>query len=431
MTASRSTVLSYNPVSMRRLSVVIQLLVLLSVNFIAQDKSTRASLPETRGSYSVARTNVLWTDTARHENPASSSGAPRHIPAYIYYPGTGGPKTAEYLPNLTKLAGRANTAPLAAQFGEAWRLVEANAVGTHSFEDTPLPRGQQKFPVLLFSPGMGLPVAAYSAQLENLASDGYIVVALEHPYDTALVALPDGTVVAATPEQDAGPPNLAGIKKELAKEDVWVADTNFVLHHIGKLAAQRSQFKNRLDLQRIGIFGHSMGGKVAVRLCQTETELRGCLNEDGGLFNADAQTLEVVPEVEPSKGTHAPLFNIDVKFVIPPIPDEKVRAQIGMWQKTKAEALATFLADNRSATYSVAVDVPGFSHFSFTDIPYLSAVASGGDIKSATSNLALANTFAAAFFDAVVKNKLEGLKALMAQPPAGVSFSETSGAVKK
>ena len=40
-------------------------------------------------------------------------------------------------------------------------------------------------------------------------------------------------------------------------------------------------FAGRLDLQRVGAFGHSAGGQAAATACQVERRLRACLNQDG------------------------------------------------------------------------------------------------------------------------------------------------------
>ena len=383
-------------------------------------------MPKLTGNYAVGRTFVLWTDSSRQENPALGAGPPRHIPAYIYYPALRGTKIANYYPRLSAVKTPSNIAALASQFGDAWKLVQADTIETHSFEDAPLSKGKETFPILFFSPGMGLPVSSYSAQLENLASHGYVVVALEHPYDTALVVLPDGTTIIATPEPDSGPPTMEGLKKDLAREDVRMADTEFALLHLTEIESQKKQLKGRLDTQRIGILGHSMGGKVAVRICQSETRFRGCLNQDGGLFNADPRTLTIVPAVEPAQSTKAPLFNIDVKFAIPPIPDETIRKQIAQWQQKKTEALAAFLSQNRSQTYIASIATEGFSHLSFTDIPLLSAIATGKDTRNAATNLEMVNEFNLVFFDAVLKQEQQALKSLLVQHPKDITMRATS-----
>ncbi|ORX89071.1 hypothetical protein K493DRAFT_306063 [Basidiobolus meristosporus CBS 931.73] len=61
-------------------------------------------------------------------------------------------------------------------------------------------------PVVIFSPGMGASRCLYTATLLDIASRGYFVVAVDHPYDADVVQFPDGRLVKGifrgpTPEQ--------------------------------------------------------------------------------------------------------------------------------------------------------------------------------------------------------------------------------------
>src|SRR5262249_33857184 len=40
-------------------------------------------------------------------------------------------------------------------------------------------------------------------------------------------------------------------------------------------------FGNRLDLSRVAVVGHSLGGMAALRACQMDVEIRACANIDG------------------------------------------------------------------------------------------------------------------------------------------------------
>lgn len=55
-------------------------------------------------------------------------------------------------------------------------------------------RGKKRYPVVLFSPGIGDSRLLYSAMARSLASNGYIVVTVDHTYEAYFVEFPDGTV---------------------------------------------------------------------------------------------------------------------------------------------------------------------------------------------------------------------------------------------
>lgn len=55
--------------------------------------------------------------------------------------------------------------------------------------------GQSSIPLVLFSPGFGQSRLLYGIMARSLASHGYAVVTVDHPYDASVVEFPDGTVV--------------------------------------------------------------------------------------------------------------------------------------------------------------------------------------------------------------------------------------------
>src|SRR5262249_45098060 len=60
-------------------------------------------------------------------------------------------------------------------------------------------------------------------------------------------------------------------------------NASFVLDQLQKLDAGKlaGPFKGRLDLARVGIFGHSLGGQVAGRAGELDKRFKACLNLDG------------------------------------------------------------------------------------------------------------------------------------------------------
>ena len=64
----------------------------------------------------------------------------------------------------------------------------------------------------------------------------------------------------------------------------WADDIRFVLNELtreNRIGSSRLPFAGRLDLARVGAFGHSAGGQAAAHACQIDRRLRACLNQDG------------------------------------------------------------------------------------------------------------------------------------------------------
>lgn len=67
---------------------------------------------------------------------------------------------------------------------------------------------EPRYPVVLFSPGFGVTRLMYSAGARALASKGYAVVTIDHPYDAPIVEFPDGDVILSANINLEDPANL-------------------------------------------------------------------------------------------------------------------------------------------------------------------------------------------------------------------------------
>ncbi len=166
-------------------------------------------------------------------------------------------------------------------FGAAYEAVRAGLIRTHARERAPFARSAKQCPVLIFSHGGGLIKEIYTAQLEDLASHGYIVAALAHPYDSMLTVFPGGRSI---PFDGNRWPRVASEEADPDRLQ-WLADDfRFVLTELERMNRANEvglPFAGHADLTRVGAFGHSQGGQAAARACQTDRRLQACLNQDG------------------------------------------------------------------------------------------------------------------------------------------------------
>ena len=125
-------------------------------------------------------------------------------------------------------------------------------------------------------------VAGYTTLAEDLASRGYIVVGVDAPYRSSVVVFPDGRTLARAPQNDADA--LTGPAQEqlaLRLVRAWSADQTFVLDRLERLNAADPRFLHRLDLQRVGIVGHSLGGATALQFCHDDSRCKAVIDLDG------------------------------------------------------------------------------------------------------------------------------------------------------
>ncbi|MFJ6837349.1 alpha/beta hydrolase family protein [Streptomyces sp. NPDC091209] len=159
---------------------------------------------------------------------------------------------------------------------------------THAHRAAPVDRGRRGRPVVLYSPGLLSDRSLGTVLIEELASHGYLVVAIDHTYDADQVEFPGGRVetFAITGDIDD-----ALIAKALA---IRTADTRFVLDQVTALNAGHNTDAERrplpptltgaFDLPRVGMLGHSLGGATAAAAIRADRRLRAGVNLDGSLL---------------------------------------------------------------------------------------------------------------------------------------------------
>jgi predicted dienelactone hydrolase len=133
----------------------------------------------------------------------------------------------------------------------------------------------------------------YSSLAEDLASHGYVVVGFDAPYRTSVVAFPDGRVITRAPQNNAD--LFSGSQQEqLAAKLVqaWSADLSFALDQLEQLDASdpSGRFLGRLDMQRVGVFGHSLGGAMALQFCHDDSRCKAGIDVDGAPLGSVLQT---------------------------------------------------------------------------------------------------------------------------------------------
>jgi|CZKJ01.1.fsa_nt_gi predicted dienelactone hydrolase len=245
---------------------------------------TRATvLPTPTGSFPVGRAVYAWSDAAQADPLAPQSGTKREIVAWIWYPAAPAQpaqRVEDYLPGPWREALQRQSGVLLTQF----LTRDLSRVRTHSFRDADLSPHQRSYPVVLMRAGLAALTTDYTSLAEDLASHGYVVVGFDAPYRSFVVVFPDGRVIARAPENNAD--LVSGSEQEhLANKLVqaWSADMGFALDQLERLNGSdpSGRFLGRLDLQRVGVFGHSLGGAEALQFCHSDPRCKAGIDVDG------------------------------------------------------------------------------------------------------------------------------------------------------
>ncbi len=231
-------------------------LLLATESALAQSVGVRTVvLPVPSGPFAVGYRRDEVADPARMLTRGSSRGMRRRLVLHFWYPSgdARGARTMPYM-NDTLASTWAASHGLPGNF--------QHGIRTHVVPDAPLADSGGAWPVLLFSHGRSWPVQTYQIMLTDLASRGWLVVAISHPGEEALTSYADGSAVLF--DQEAWS-DAAGEARVLGREiDEVVTDAEFALTHLGRWnGSKASPWYGRIDLRRVGYFGHSLGGSAA------------------------------------------------------------------------------------------------------------------------------------------------------------------------
>ena len=108
---------------------------------------------------------------------------------------------------------------------------------------------------------------------------------------------PDGHELKFTPYWPAeADRRTQGVAIGKFAEEVLVADVRFVLDRLQEMNSRDHFWHGHLDLSKVGIVGHSMGGTTAALATKEEPRILGGVNLDGSTYpgmNADVRPVRV------------------------------------------------------------------------------------------------------------------------------------------
>lgn len=252
------------------------------------------SIEPPTGKYNIGTQVYFWTDKSRGEVYTTDPSDYRELMVQIWYPAKGG-ENYQKAPHVTfpekAISSIARTAGLPSSFGKHGTQLTSNSVFGL------LPIQNKKFPLILFSHGDGGLLTQNTSQVEELVSNGYIVIACNHTYNASITFDKKGNSIPY--KQNVSWNEQAQYHKKYYTNlliNYRYQDLAFLL----KVLKQNkfddgsvNPFQNNINFEKVGAMGHSMGGGTTYIAMLKNHQIKAGVALDGwffGLLEEDAKT---------------------------------------------------------------------------------------------------------------------------------------------
>ena len=319
------------------------------------------------GKYAIGTVSYWVTDPDREEIFITDKHQARQIPIQVWYPAenTTHPDYAPYIPKVTKVSEaisellhipKALLYPL--QFKRSNALVKA-----------PVNKGKAQYPVLLYLTGLYGHRCISTFQIQELVSQGYIVVGIDCPMAVALATFPDGSTLKSLPRTIIDPM----LNESLTEENpllsykgktfeggliaYFAKDVSRVIDFLTTVNTNDPNhlLYNKLNLDRLGAFGVSLGGIIVSEASWKDPRIKVNLIMESRIPLKIAQTGLRVPTMVITRPAEA-------------MRTERERS--GGWTESDIqEHLNTMGNLCKNTTESEFVQIPNIFHVDFTDAP--------------------------------------------------------------
>lgn len=323
--------------------IVLIIIAVLGHSVIIPKLIPLSDLPTPSGVYSVGTKIFEWTDESRDEWFTEDKDDKRRIVVQAWYPSEDtNSAPVPYLVSADKwLPALSDILEIPQFLFDHLRDIE-----THSVLNAPVNKKVENTPLVLFSHGIWGMRFQNTAQFEALASRGYIVVSVDHAYDASLTLFKDGTIADFR----------SGYEGELSEEEFWalrnpqlqtrVSDIRFMIDTIGVKQLKGGELWSVVDMERIGVFGHSYGGATSLIASVQDERIDAAIALDGWMIPIPLDVID--------RGSDKPFYYIGRESWADPLNYQ----QLNKFLKRSSNQSTLFLT--------------GTKHFDFSDTPLFS-----------------------------------------------------------
>jgi len=306
---------------------------------------------------------------------------------HVWYPMRAGfeLQAAPYVPNVKLLESKID--------GSYFKILEA--ASSHAFlEKDPTLDPSEQHPVVIFSHGNQMSGLFYAAIQEDLASHGYVVMSIDHPGEALFTIFPDGKVATySEPPAEGQATSLeaveAGFRRRIEKRVEAIASA---------ISEASKFFSSNLDLSRVAVVGHSIGGIAASAMCEIDERVSACANLDGRDSGAPFYLwAKTKGPLKPFLYFAKPLRADDGNSATSPATLDKLNKDLAAVVSRDKQRMRSLQGD------SYRVILTGATHDTFSDAPLL--LPSSEEEKAAhVRRTQIVREYLRAFMDKYLKN---------------------------
>lgn len=342
-------------------------------------------IPTPSGEFGVGTLSYEMVDESRQEIYSGKDEARRYM-IQIWYPADVKPtdKRAPWMENAEIFAPAIATyIDLPSFFLDHLTLTDIPA-----YSNADVAASETLFPIIFFSHGWNGFNSQNAGQALELASRGYVVIGMQHTYGAVTTVFPDGTIAPNNPKAlpaDRLDPNYEDIARILV--DQWAGDMKDTLDFLTEANSDAtSPFAGKLDLERIGAYGHSTGGGGVIQFCGTDPRCKAVLGMDPFMRPVSAEVI--------ANGVSQPSFYM---FSQGWRDDTESISNRFFWQ----------FHPNVQNSFGV-ISINGTKHFDFSDLPLFSPIAPQLGLKGPLNGARvteIVNAYLIGFFEQTLNGK--------------------------
>lgn len=336
------------------------------------------------GPYDVGTRIYEMVDNSRREI-YSGKDEPRRFMIQIWYPSEAD-SSAERAPWMAN--AKIYAPAIASHIGlPSFFLDHLALVKIPTFKETKVADAPEPFPVILFSHGWNGFNAQNTEQALELASHGYVVVGVQHTYGAVVTVFPNGDVALNNPS--ALPPDETPTAEYEATaqklDNQWAGDLGYTLDVLAVMnGSPQTPFADKLDLSRVGVYGHSTGGGAAIQFCGTDSRCIALLGMDPFMRPVSYKVID--------SGVTQPSF-----FMFSQVWADETTSR-------NNELFDRFYPNVKQSLGVIKIE--GTAHYDFTDLPLLSPLAPQLGLKGPINGklvTTIVNDYLLTFFNATLK----------------------------